>query len=91
MLTPQQKYQANIQNMGQNQMSTAYFKTFLSIHTYSTHILLEDNPWNCDCDLQRVFRKLRSIQRLFLDDYYNLTCKHPLVLKDYRLMDVDTC
>lgn len=77
-------------NLADNNMSTVYFKTFLSIHSYSMHILLEENPWNCDCDLQRVFRKLRSIQRLFLDDYYNLTCAEPQVLRDYRLMDVDT-
>ncbi|XP_057685878.1 slit homolog 3 protein [Corythoichthys intestinalis] len=77
-------------NLARNQMTSVYFKTFLSIHTYSTHILLEGNPWNCDCDLQRVFRKLRSVQRLFLDDYYNLTCRQPAVLRDYRLIQVDT-
>ncbi|TKS66356.1 Leucine-rich repeat-containing protein 4C [Collichthys lucidus] len=77
-------------NLANNYLSTIYFKTFLNIHTYSTHILLEGNPWNCDCDLQRVFRKLRSVHRLFLDDYDNLTCMEPPVLKDYRLMDVDS-
>lgn len=77
-------------NLVDNQLSSVYFKTFLNIHTYSTHILLEGNPWNCDCDLQRVFRKLRTIQRLFLDDYYNLSCKEPQVLRDYLLTDVDT-
>lgn len=77
-------------NLANNQLSTVYFKTFLGIQTYSTHILLEGNPWNCDCDLQRVFQKLQSIQRLFLDDYYNLTCKAPPVLQGYRLMEVDT-
>ncbi|XP_055764241.1 insulin-like growth factor-binding protein complex acid labile subunit [Salvelinus fontinalis] len=77
-------------NLAHNQMSTIYFKTFLSIHTYSTHILLEGNPWNCNCDLQRVFHKLRSVQRLFLDDYYNLSCNAPTELANYRLMDVDT-
>ncbi|XP_028255303.1 slit homolog 1 protein isoform X1 [Parambassis ranga] len=76
-------------NMADNQLSVVNFKTLLNIHTYSTHILLEGNPWNCDCDLQRVFRKLRSIQRLFLDDYSNLTCKAPPVLQDYLLMDVE--
>ncbi|KAK7893378.1 hypothetical protein WMY93_022530 [Mugilogobius chulae] len=70
-------------------MSVVNFKTFLNIHTYSTHILMEGNPWNCDCDLQRVFRKLRFIQRLFLDDYTNLTCREPPVLEGYRLMEVD--
>lgn len=77
-------------NLAHNQLSTVYFKTFLSIQTYSTHILLEGNPWHCDCDLQRVFQKLRSIQRLFLDDYYNLSCEAPPVLQGYRLMEVDT-
>ncbi|KAF3688371.1 Leucine-rich repeat transmembrane neuronal protein 2 [Channa argus] len=77
-------------SLANNQLSTVYFKTFLSIHTYSTHVLLKGNPWNCDCDLQRVFQKLQSIQRLFLDDYYNLTCKAPPVLNKYRLMEVDT-
>uniref|UniRef100_A0A4W5NL87 LRRCT domain-containing protein n=1 Tax=Hucho hucho TaxID=62062 RepID=A0A4W5NL87_9TELE len=69
---------------------TIYFKTFLSIHTYSTHIMLEGNPWNCNCDLQKVFHKLRSVQRLILDDYYNLSCNAPTELANYRLMDVDT-
>ncbi|XP_062270903.1 LOW QUALITY PROTEIN: leucine-rich repeats and immunoglobulin-like domains protein 1 [Scomber scombrus] len=77
-------------NLAGNQMSAIYFKAFLGISTYSTHILLEENPWNCDCDLQRVFRKLRSIQRIYLDDYYNLTCKVPPVLRGYRLTEVDT-
>ncbi|KAG7503900.1 leucine-rich repeats and immunoglobulin-like domains 1 [Solea senegalensis] len=77
-------------NLANNHLSTLSFKTFQSIHTYSTHILLERNPWNCECDLQRLFRKLRTIQRLFLDDYYNLTCEAPPVLQDYRLMDVDS-
>ncbi|XP_034038123.1 LOW QUALITY PROTEIN: leucine-rich repeat-containing protein 15-like [Thalassophryne amazonica] len=76
-------------NLANNRFSSLYFKTFLSIHSYSAHILLEGNPWNCDCDLQRVFWKLRTIQRLFLDDYYNLTCKAPADLKDYPLIEVD--
>ncbi|MEQ2209653.1 hypothetical protein XENOCAPTIV_002092 [Xenoophorus captivus] len=77
-------------NLADNQFSTVFFKTFLNIHTYSTHILLQGNPWNCDCELQRVFRKLHSIQRLFLDDYYNLTCWDPPVLHNHRLMEVDS-
>ncbi|TRZ01578.1 hypothetical protein DNTS_002583 [Danionella cerebrum] len=57
-----------------NHLSTVQFKTFLSLNTYSTHIMLQGNPWRCDCDLQRVFRKLCNVKRLFLDDYDNLTC-----------------
>ncbi|KAJ8003629.1 hypothetical protein DPEC_G00150320 [Dallia pectoralis] len=77
-------------NLARNQMRTIYFKTFLSIHTYSTYILLEGNPWNCDCDLQRVFHKLRSVHRLFLDDYHNLSCSSPAELENCQLRDVDT-
>lgn len=43
-------------DLADNRLSTVSFKTFLSLHTYSTHILLQGNPWNCDCDLQRLFR-----------------------------------
>ncbi|XP_052447295.1 leucine-rich repeat-containing protein 15 [Carassius gibelio] len=57
-----------------NNLSTIQFMTFLSLNTYSTHIMLQGNPWNCDCDLQRVFRKLCNVKWLFLDDYDNLTC-----------------
>uniref|UniRef100_A0A674F2L4 Uncharacterized protein n=1 Tax=Salmo trutta TaxID=8032 RepID=A0A674F2L4_SALTR len=67
-------------NLAHNQMSTIYFKTFLSIHMYSTHILLEGNRWNCNRDLQKVFHKLRSVQRLFSDDHYNLSCNAPTEL-----------
>ncbi|XP_041834975.1 reticulon-4 receptor-like 2 [Melanotaenia boesemani] len=77
-------------DLAHNQLSSVCFKTFLNIHSYSSHILLQGNPWNCDCELQRVFRKLRSIQRLFLDDYYNLTCTEPPALRDHPLMEVET-
>jgi len=77
-------------DLASNRLRVVSFKTFLSLHTYSTHILLEGNPWVCDCDLQRVFRKLRSVQRLFLDDYGNLSCGEPAVLQGYTLGEVDT-
>ncbi|XP_036401529.1 leucine-rich repeat transmembrane neuronal protein 2-like [Megalops cyprinoides] len=77
-------------DLSHNRLSTIQFKTFLSIRTYSTHILLAHNPWNCDCDLQRVFRKLRSVHRLFLDDYLNLSCGEPPELRGYWLSQVDT-
>ncbi|XP_036395921.1 leucine-rich repeat-containing protein 17-like [Megalops cyprinoides] len=76
-------------NLANNCLSFIPFKTFLSIHTPGTHILLADNPWHCHCDLQRVFRKVRSVQRLFLDDYYNLSCREPPELQGYQLMEVD--
>jgi len=78
-------------NLADNRMTSVHFKTFLSIHTSSTHILLEQNPWSCDCALQRVFRKLRSIQRLLLDDYHNLTCREPEARGARRLADAELC
>jgi len=55
-----------------NSLSTIQFKTFLSLNTYSTHIMLENNPLKRDCDLQRVLRKLCNVKRLFLDDYNDI-------------------
>ncbi|XP_021170470.2 insulin-like growth factor-binding protein complex acid labile subunit isoform X1 [Fundulus heteroclitus] len=77
-------------NLADNRFSTVCFKTLLSVRTHGTHVLLRGNPWNCDCELQRVFRKLRSVQRLFLDDYLNLTCSEPAVLRAHRLTEVDS-
>ncbi|XP_028664026.2 platelet glycoprotein V [Erpetoichthys calabaricus] len=76
-------------NLAKNYLQSVKYKTFLSIHTFGTHILLADNPWQCDCDLQRVFRKLLSVQRLVFDDYVNLTCKEPAVLNGCKLADVN--
>lgn len=72
-----------------NQLSKLHFKTFLSICTASVHVLLEGNPWECDCDLQRVFKKLSIVRRLFLDDYKNLTCREPSELKGSLMVEVD--
>uniref|UniRef100_A0A8C6ZM50 LRRCT domain-containing protein n=1 Tax=Nothoprocta perdicaria TaxID=30464 RepID=A0A8C6ZM50_NOTPE len=66
------------------------FKTFLTLQTAGTHILLSDNPWFCDCDLQRVFSKLHSVRRLVLDRYENITCTEPAVLRNIPLASVDT-
>uniref|UniRef100_A0A3Q2NPT7 LRRCT domain-containing protein n=1 Tax=Fundulus heteroclitus TaxID=8078 RepID=A0A3Q2NPT7_FUNHE len=73
-----------------NRLQEMELATLLSVRTYGTHVLLRGNPWNCDCELQRVFRKLRSVQRLFLDDYLNLTCSEPAVLRAHRLTEVDS-
>nr|XP_025042656.1 leucine-rich alpha-2-glycoprotein-like isoform X2 [Pelodiscus sinensis]XP_025042657.1 leucine-rich alpha-2-glycoprotein-like isoform X2 [Pelodiscus sinensis] len=73
-----------------NEIEHVRFKTFLSLQTPGTHILLSSNPWFCDCDLQRVFAKLHSVRRLILDDYDNLTCMEPQVLRNLSLVAVDT-
>ncbi|KAM9484777.1 uncharacterized protein ACWYII_005367 [Salvelinus alpinus] len=72
-----------------NRLSTLGYRTLLSIHTPSLHVLLEGNPWHCDCDLQRVFRKLSSIHRVFLDDYQELRCSQPTELKGRSMGEVD--
>ncbi|XP_071771968.1 uncharacterized protein LOC139924731 [Centroberyx gerrardi] len=71
-----------------NQLPRLQFKTLLSICTSSVHVLLEGNPWHCDCDLQRVFKKLASIHRLFLDDYKKLRCSEPAELKGSMMENV---
>ncbi|XP_061089958.1 insulin-like growth factor-binding protein complex acid labile subunit [Conger conger] len=76
-------------DLSQNGLCTIRFKTFLSIRTYGTHLLLRRNPWHCDCDLQRVFRKLRSVRRLSLDDYGDLSCAEPAELRGHPLSRVD--
>ncbi|XP_067404004.1 phospholipase A2 inhibitor beta-like [Emydura macquarii macquarii] len=77
-------------NLVHNEIEHIRFKTFLTIQTPGTHILLSDNPWFCDCDLQRVFAKLHSVRRLILDDYDNMTCGEPQVLRHLPLALVDT-
>ncbi|XP_039351292.1 SLIT and NTRK-like protein 6 isoform X1 [Mauremys reevesii] len=77
-------------NLVHNEIEHIRFKTFLTIQTPGTHILLSYNPWFCDCDLQRVFAKLHSVKRLILDDYNNMTCMEPQVLRNLSLSSVDT-
>ncbi|XP_024067558.1 leucine-rich repeat-containing protein 15-like [Terrapene carolina triunguis] len=77
-------------NLVHNEIEHIRFKTFLTIQTPGTHILLSYNPWICDCDLQRVFAKLHSVKRLILDDYDNMTCMEPQVLRNLSLSSVDT-
>ncbi|XP_058040337.1 slit homolog 3 protein-like isoform X1 [Ahaetulla prasina] len=79
-----------ILNLIHNKIEHIKFKTLLSLQTPGTHILLSDNPWFCDCDLQRVFAKLHSVRRLILDDYFNMTCMEPHLLRNLPLSSVDT-
>ncbi|XP_025904376.1 insulin-like growth factor-binding protein complex acid labile subunit [Nothoprocta perdicaria] len=79
-----------ILNLEHNCIERIRFKTFLTLQTAGTHILLSDNPWFCDCDLQRVFSKLHSVRRLVLDRYENITCTEPAVLRNIPLASVDT-
>ncbi|EMP26011.1 SLIT and NTRK-like protein 6 [Chelonia mydas] len=77
-------------NLVRNEIEPIRFKTFLTIQTPGRHILLSYNLWFCNCDLQRVFAKLHSVKRLILDDYENMTCMEPQVLRNLSLSSVDT-
>uniref|UniRef100_A0A8C2E7K1 Si:ch211-237i5.4 n=1 Tax=Cyprinus carpio TaxID=7962 RepID=A0A8C2E7K1_CYPCA len=73
-----------------NHLQHLNFKMFLSLHTASTHLQLAGNPWNCDCDLHRVFSKLLSVRHLHVDDYRNVTCQEPWQLAGASLAWVDS-
>ncbi|XP_007909275.1 leucine-rich repeat-containing protein 3B-like [Callorhinchus milii] len=77
-------------NLAQNRLEHIKFKTFLTIQTWGTHIFLAENNWTCDCELQRVFGKLRLVQRLTVDDYESVICLEPPALKGLPLASVDT-
>ncbi|KAJ8404354.1 hypothetical protein AAFF_G00341270 [Aldrovandia affinis] len=73
-----------------NRLRHLRFKTFLNLHTPSTHLQLAGNPWSCDCDLHRVFSKLLSVRHLHVDDYGNVTCHEPAQLAGASLAWVDS-
>ncbi|XP_028843418.1 slit homolog 2 protein-like [Denticeps clupeoides] len=73
-----------------NRLEHLKFKTFLNLHTASTHLQLAGNPWNCDCDLHRVFSKILSVRHLHVDDYRNVTCSGPSQLAGAFLAGVDS-
>ncbi|XP_076856889.1 uncharacterized protein LOC143510908 [Brachyhypopomus gauderio] len=76
-----------------NQLGSLKFKTFLNLQTPSIHLHLSENPWVCDCELHRVFRKILRVRRLHIDDYYNITCHSPPLLAgaSLALMDSQLC
>ncbi|CAG05958.1 unnamed protein product [Tetraodon nigroviridis] len=48
------------------------------------------NPWNCDCELHRVFSKILYVRHLHVDDYRNVTCRDPPQLAGASLSWVDS-
>ncbi|KAJ3592551.1 hypothetical protein NHX12_007678 [Muraenolepis orangiensis] len=72
-----------------NQLSGLHYKTLLAMRAPVTHVLLEGNPWHCDCELQRVFHKLARVRRIFLDDYRDLRCSEPAELRGRAVAEVD--
>ncbi|CAH2306326.1 leucine-rich repeat-containing 15-like, partial [Pelobates cultripes] len=77
-------------NLQNNRLRHLRFQTLRSIPAQGTIIFLSQNPWECDCDLQRVFGKLGGVQRLNLHDREELHCAEPLALRGRHLMSLDT-
>ncbi|KAK0150767.1 Phospholipase A2 inhibitor [Merluccius polli] len=73
-----------------NQLSGLHYKVLLGMLTPVVHVMLEGNPWHCDCELQRVFEKLGRVRRIFLDDYRELRCSEPAELRGRPMTEVDS-
>uniref|UniRef100_A0AAV2KIN2 Uncharacterized protein n=1 Tax=Knipowitschia caucasica TaxID=637954 RepID=A0AAV2KIN2_KNICA len=83
-------YSLAVLSLEGNNLHHLKFKTFISLHTTATHIQLSGNPWNCDCELHRVFSKILFVRYLHIDDYTNVTCHKPPLLAGYSLAWVDS-
>ncbi|KAM4024480.1 uncharacterized protein ACNLHF_025353 isoform 1-T1 [Anomaloglossus baeobatrachus] len=77
-------------NLQNNKLRHLRFQTLGSLPSSGTLLLLSSNPWECDCDLQRMFGKLRSLQRISLQDGEELNCADPPALKGRALRSLDT-
>ncbi|TWW53952.1 hypothetical protein D4764_0170310 [Takifugu flavidus] len=55
-----------------------------------TTCIISTNPWNCDCELHRVFSKILYVRHLHVDDYRNVTCRDPPQLAGSSLSWVDS-
>lgn len=66
------------------------FILFLNVPLYLYLMLPTGNPWNCDCELHRVFSKILHVRHLHIDDYQNVTCRDPLQLTGASLAWVDS-
>nr|XP_046234285.1 toll-like receptor 8 isoform X2 [Scatophagus argus] len=75
-----------------NQLQRVTFKSFLKLHTTTTTTLLRmsSNPWTCDCDLQRVFGKIKRVRHLHVYDYQDITCHAPAHQAGSSLASLDS-
>ncbi|KAM5153001.1 uncharacterized protein ACMZJ9_011123 [Mantella aurantiaca] len=77
-------------NLQHNNLHHLRFQTLSSLPAPGTLLLLSFNPWECDCDLQRVFGKLGSLQKISLQDGGNLYCADPAALRGRPITSLDT-
>lgn len=77
-------------NLQHNKIRHLRFQTLSNLPAPGTLLLLSFNPWECDCDLQRVFGKLGSLHKISLQDGGNLYCADPAALRGRPLTSLDT-
>ncbi|KAM9305647.1 uncharacterized protein PAF06_014234 [Gastrophryne carolinensis] len=77
-------------NLQHNSLRHLRFQTLSSVPALGILLLLSFNPWECDCDLQRVFGKLGGLQKISLQDGVHLHCADPPALKGRPLTSLDT-
>lgn len=77
-------------NLQHNNLRHLRFQTLSGLPSPGTLLLLSFNPWECDCDLQRVFGKLGSLHKIILQDGDNLYCSAPSALRGRPLTSLDT-
>uniref|UniRef100_A0A8C5ECD1 Slit homolog 1 protein-like n=1 Tax=Gouania willdenowi TaxID=441366 RepID=A0A8C5ECD1_GOUWI len=87
-LTPLRKL--TLLSLRGNQLTHVKFKTLLKLQTTSTHLHMSSNPWFCDCELQRVFGKIRRVRHLHVDDYEDVVCHAPAQQTGHTLASLDT-
>lgn len=73
-----------------NQLERIKFKTFLKLQTTTTHIQMSSNPWTCDCELERVFSKIRRVRHLYVGDYEDIICHTPAQHAGSSLASLDS-
>ncbi|XP_056392613.1 leucine-rich repeat-containing protein 70-like [Hyla sarda] len=83
-------YSLTFLNLQNNQLRHLLFQTLSSLPSPGTLLLLSSNPWECDCDSQRMFGKLRSLQRISLQDGEDLNCADPPALKGRAITSLHT-
>ncbi|XP_068610931.1 reticulon-4 receptor [Brachionichthys hirsutus] len=73
-----------------NRLQAVGFKAFQRLRTTSTaDLLLASNPWICDCELQRVFEKIRRVRHLRAYDYRDVVCRAPAQRAGRTLASLD--
>ncbi|KAM9336935.1 uncharacterized protein ABDE67_019965 [Symphorus nematophorus] len=73
-----------------NQLQHIRFKTFLKLQTTTTHLQMSSNPWTCDCELQRVFGKIKHVRHLHVYDYKDIICHAPAQQAGGSLASLDS-